>query len=152
MDSSSLSMNRFIIAERHLAKKKHLVLFCNIFTMIIFYMTRVSANKCNFHVAQKDSEKCLKCIYIYQYSFTVDDIKVSNKHLKRVDQLQAINYTLSILQDASPRLLVLSSLFCNAVVIYTVIPLSLMHTVLIPILKDTKGDVIDENNYRPIQQ
>ena len=85
-----------------------------------------------------------------KYSFTVDDIKESIRHLKKgrsaaSDQLQAEHQ-----QYASPRLFVLPSLIFNAEVIHHFITLSLMDTVLIPILKDKNGDVTDENSYQPI--
>lgn len=42
------------------------------------------------------------------------------------------------------------TLLFNAVVIHGYIPLEIMNTVLVPIIKDKKGDITSKDNYRPI--
>jgi hypothetical protein len=51
---------------------------------------------------------------------------------------------------ASDRLSVLLSLIFNCMIIHGVIPKSLMKTILVPVIKDKKGDITDMDNYRPI--
>ena len=51
---------------------------------------------------------------------------------------------------ASNRLPVLLSLCLNAMVLHGHVPKSFSDTVLVPIIKDKKGDITDINNYRPI--
>ena len=51
---------------------------------------------------------------------------------------------------ASNRLPVLLSLCLNAMVLHGHVPKSFSDTVLVPIIKDKKGDIADINIYRPI--
>ena len=51
---------------------------------------------------------------------------------------------------AHDRVSVLLSMGFNAVFIHGYIPDSLMDTMIIPIIKDKKGNVTDKHNYRPI--
>ena len=51
---------------------------------------------------------------------------------------------------ASERLYVLLAILFNACLIHGYLPQSIMNSVILPIVKDSKGDVTDKNNYRPI--
>ena len=108
-------------------------------------------NSCNDHTDKAAVLKRVENVLLKdEYLFTVEDVKECVKHLKKgksaaCDQLQAEH-----LQYASTRVSVLLSFLFNAIVVHDFIPLSLMDTVLIPIVKDKKGDVTDQDNYRPI--
>ena len=51
---------------------------------------------------------------------------------------------------ASDKLSILMSMVINAMFAHGYLPCSIMETVIIPIIKDKRGDVTDKDNYRPI--
>lgn len=51
---------------------------------------------------------------------------------------------------AGVKINILLSLLFNAIVCHGYIPLKLMDTLIVPIIKDKKGDITSKNNYRPI--
>ena len=51
---------------------------------------------------------------------------------------------------ADNKINVLLSMFFNAVICHGYIPIGLMETIIVPIVKDKKGDIGSKDNYRPI--
>ena len=60
------------------------------------------------------------------------------------------NITAEHLIFAHVKLYVLLSLIFNSCLIHGYLPDELMRTIIVPIIKDQKGDVTDVNSYRPI--
>ena len=80
----------------------------------------------------------------------VDDIETSLKDLKcgkssGNDSVQAEHF-----KYASDVLYVLLSLLFSMCISHGFIPSGIMHTIIVPIVKDKKGDISDKDNYRPI--
>ena len=61
------------------------------------------------------------------------------------DGLQAEHLTYS-----SPKLFAFLSMLFNSIIVHSYLPEAIMHTIIIPIIKDSKGDVTSKDNYRPI--
>jgi hypothetical protein len=105
-----------------------------------------SSNK-NKHEVLKELDECGVSS---TDKLSVNDIIAAVKKLKSgkssgLDNLNSEHYIY-----ASDRLYVLLTLFLNLCFIHGYLPKSVMDTVIIPIIKDNKGDVTDKNNYRPI--
>jgi hypothetical protein len=82
--------------------------------------------------------------------FTLSEITESVKTLKTGKSPGMDCLCSEHLKFASYRLTVLLTLFFNAVISHGYIPEQFMDSVIIPILKDKKGDITDKDNYRPI--
>jgi hypothetical protein len=81
---------------------------------------------------------------------TPSEIKVAIKRLKKGTSAGSDNLTSEHFIHAHDNVCVLLSLLFNSMLCHNYIPLKFMDTVIIPILKDSKGDITDCNNYRPI--
>ena len=82
--------------------------------------------------------------------FTTFDIKEAIKDLKPGKSAGKDNLCSEHYKYASERLHVLFTLLFNAMVVHGFVPSHLMDTIIIPLLKDIKGDISDKDNYRPI--
>ena len=83
-------------------------------------------------------------------NITASEVNIAIKRLKKGTSAGSDNLTSEHFIYAHENVCVLLSLLFNAMLIHNYLPLKFMDTVLIPILKDTKGDITDCNNYRPI--
>ena len=82
--------------------------------------------------------------------FSFIDIKDAIRALKAgksagMDSLSSENY-----KFADDKLCVLFSLLFSSMIGHGYVPTHLMDSIIIPLLKDSKGDISDKDNYRPI--
>jgi hypothetical protein len=78
------------------------------------------------------------------------DVKSAVLKLKKGKSAGMDNITSEHFLYANEKLCVLLCMLFNAMLIHNHIPSNLMDTMLIPLLKDKKGDITDRDNYRPI--
>ncbi len=81
---------------------------------------------------------------------TSDNVKAAVKGLKKDKCSGPDKITSEHLIFAHEKLYVFLSLVFNACLIHGYLPDELMRTIIVPIVKDQKGDITDVNNYRPI--
>ena len=82
--------------------------------------------------------------------FTVSDVKAAIRELRTgvsagMDGLASEHY-----KFANDRVYVLLSVLVNSFIVHGHIPERVMDSLIIPLLKDNKGNICDKNNYRPI--
>ena len=84
--------------------------------------------------------------------FTISplDIREAIKDLKKGKSADLDNLTSKHYKYASDKLYVLLSIVLNCMIVHGYLPSKFMDTLLIPIVKDKKGDITDGDNYRPI--
>jgi len=82
--------------------------------------------------------------------FNASEVEDAIRKLKRNKSSGLDNITSEHLIYASRKLAVYLSLFFNCTLFHGHLPLKLLDTVLIPLVKDRKGVLTDRNNYRPI--
>ena len=89
-------------------------------------------------------------IHLIQCSFALLKLQMLFSSLKNgksssVDQLFAEH-----VKNADKRVTVLLSLLFNACVIHGFLPVGLMETVIVPIIKNARENISSKDNYRPI--
>ena len=93
---------------------------------------------------------CLKTLVGDIDHFSPNDVKFAIKDLKSgkssgMDGLSAEHF-----KFASERLYVLFSLLFNSFLVHGYIPRGIMDSIIIPLVKDSRGNLCDKDNYRPI--
>ena len=86
----------------------------------------------------------------YFERFTVDDVKDAFKSIKCGKTCGLDGIYGEHLKHAHDILHVMLSLLFNVIIIHGYIPVSLMDTLLIPLVKDKNGVLSDKDNYRPL--
>jgi len=84
------------------------------------------------------------------FSISSLDVKEAVKDLKKGKSPGLDNISSEHFKYASDKLYVLLSLVLNCMIKHGYLPAKFMETVLVPIVKDKKGDITDGDNYRPI--
>ena len=102
-------------------------------------------NSCRDFSKRESVEKRV-AVVAYVDRYKPDDVANAIKELKRNKSPGADMLTSEPFLYASEKLPVLLSLLFNCVYL----PTRLMETIIVPIVKDNKGILIDKNNYRPI--
>ena len=82
--------------------------------------------------------------------FDVENVKGAIKVLKRNKSPGADSLTSEHFIYADEKVNVLLSLLFNCMTVHAFIPVKLMETIIVPIIKDCKGVLTDKDNYRPI--
>ena len=82
--------------------------------------------------------------------FTASDIKDAMKHLQKGKVPGPDSIASEHLLFADERIYYLLSMLFNAMLIHSYLPDKFMLSLIIPLLKDSKGDVTSRDNYRPI--
>ena len=80
----------------------------------------------------------------------IDVREAVKKDLKKGKSVGLDNLSSEHFIYSADRLYVMLALVFNCMILHGYIPSSFMSTVLIPIVKDKKGDITDRDNYRPI--
>ena len=96
------------------------------------------------HVSEVDNG----CFYFER--FTVDDVKESFKNIKNGKTCGLDGIYGEHLKHAHSKIHVLLSLLFNVITIHGHMPLNLMDTLIVPMVKDKKGNLTDKDNYRPL--
>ena len=113
------------------------------------YSTLLNSNKCT-----KSKNDVLKVINeplnLACVPFSVGEVATAIEMLKTgkspgLDNVQAEHF-----KFADTRLICLLSMLFNSIVSHGYMPQNLMKSVIVPIIKDKRGQVTDRNNYRPI--
>ncbi len=108
-------------------------------------------NSCKNTTKRENVFKALDDVYVDDCDvFTAVDVETAIRKLKKNKSSGIDNITSEHLIYASRKLAVHLSLFFNCVVSHGHLPLKLLDTVLVPLVKDRKGVLTDKNNYRPI--
>ena len=81
---------------------------------------------------------------------TPDDIKEAIKALKKGKSKGPDGISAEHLIYCDQKIFYLLSILFNAMIIHAYIPDEFMLSFIIPLVKDTKGDIISKDNYRPI--
>jgi hypothetical protein len=82
--------------------------------------------------------------------FNVPDVKEAIKNLKKDKSPGLDGITSEHFIYAHEKVTVLLCLLFNCVTVHAHLPSNLMDTLIIPIVKDNKGNIMDKDNYRPI--
>lgn len=86
----------------------------------------------------------------YIERFTVFDVVGAMKQLKKGKSPGLDGVSSEHFIYAHDKVAVLSCLLFNSMLAHGYLPANLMSTIVIPLIKDKKGDITDHNNYRPI--
>ena len=84
------------------------------------------------------------------FKISPDEVKESIKDLKKGKSAGLDHLSSEHFKFASDRLYVLLSIVFNSMLLHGHLPSIFMDTLIIPIVKNKKGDVTDGDNYRPI--
>ena len=103
-----------------------------------------TSSKAFLHTALSDSED------YYFERFTPSNIIDAMRSLKNGKSAGMDNVYAEHFKFAHDSVAVLLSLCFNAMFIHGYIPQGVMDTILVPIIKDKKGNVTDSDNYRPV--
>ena len=95
-------------------------------------------------------ENTLRDRNLYFERFTVSEVIEAIKSMKNGKSCGVDNIYSEHFKYACDKVPVVLTILFNTMVIHGHIPMSLLDTVLTPILKDKKGNVSDVDNYRPI--
>ena len=90
--------------------------------------------------------KSLSILFLFSYI----DVKNAIKELKLGKSAGMDNLSSEHYRYASDRLCILFSLLFNSMLTHGYVPSHMMDSIIIPLLKDNKGDISDKDNYRPI--
>lgn len=82
--------------------------------------------------------------------FTVCDVIKAMKSLKNGKSSGMDSVSSEHLKYADDKLCVLLSILFNAMIIHNYIPDAMLDTIIVPIIKDKRGDISDQDNYRPL--
>ena len=87
---------------------------------------------------------------VNDFHIYIIDVKDAIKHLKKgkaagLDKLSAEHF-----MYASDRIFALLTFCYNAMISHNYMPESITNTILVPIVKDKRGDITEKDNYRPI--
>jgi exonuclease III len=82
--------------------------------------------------------------------FTYSDVKDAISDLKSGKSAGMDGLSSEHFKYADDRLYILFSLLFNSMIIHGYVPGHMMDSIIIPLLKDVKGDISDKENYRPI--
>lgn len=107
-------------------------------------------NSSTNNIAKPRVQSLLSTSNLYFERFTVDEIMDSVKSLKGnkspgMDNIYSEHY-----KHAGDRLYVLLALLFNAIVVHSFLPEKFMDSMLVPIVKDKKGNITRSDNYRPL--
>lgn len=107
-------------------------------------------NSVESNVQEGDVRRDLDNISLNVDQFTTEDVREIIKSLSVSKAGGSDGLVAEHLKHASDRISAILSLCFNACLIHGHIPCDLIHTVLVPVLKNKSGDVTDKGNYRPI--
>ena len=82
--------------------------------------------------------------------FTIDEVIKAVKDVKTGKTCGLDNIYGEHLKFANDRLCALLAIVFNTMVIHNHLPLNMLDTIIVPLLKDKQGDVTDKDNYRPL--
>ena len=101
-------------------------------------------------ISKKESVKERVAIVDYVDRYKVSDISSAISKLKRNKSPGADMLCSEHFIYASDKLHIMLTMLFNSAIIHGHLPDRLMETIIVPIVKDSKGTLTDKNNYRPI--